>query len=232
MPVAIGRSVNCHMSRVEVVAFLTMLREIEASGFVFGGDAQPHNSVDNEEQNQRTNDGDAPGNGYAGELVEHLSPVAVDGAGGYVLAVDGVDGAGGEESGEQGAKGSAGSMHAEGIERVVVAEHALYLEDHKRTEEAGNDSDQQSRERLNEARGGGDGDQAGHRSGNCAECRGLAVVEPLKDRPANGCRGGGKMRVDEGAGGQGGGGQGAAGVEAEPAYPQQASSDEAEHHGM
>src|ERR1017187_1165404 len=221
-----------HRSGIEVVAFLAVLGEIEAGGFVFGRDAQADDPVNDEEQNQRAHDGDAPGNGDSAELVEELPPVAVDGAGGDVLAVDGVDGAGGEEPREQCAQGSASAMHAEGIERVIVAEHALYLEDHKGAEEAGDDADEQGREGLNEPRGGGDGDQAGDRAGDGAERGGLAVVEPLEDRPANGGSGGGEVGVYEGAGGQGAGGQSAAGVEAEPAYPQQASSDEAEHHGV
>src|ERR1019366_5194997 len=116
----------------------------------------------------RAHDGGAPGNGDSAELVEELPPVAVDGAGGDVLAVDGVDGAGGEESGEQGAKGSASAVHAEGIERVIIAEHALYLEDHEGAEEARDDANEQGREGLNEAGGGGDGDQAGDRAGDGA----------------------------------------------------------------
>ena len=83
-----------------------MLGEVEAGGFLFGGDAESDDFVDDEEQDQGADDGDGPGNGDAGELVEQLAPVSVEGAGGHVLAEGGVDGAGGKEAGEQGAEGS------------------------------------------------------------------------------------------------------------------------------
>src|SRR6202012_910846 len=83
-------------SAVEVVAFLAVLREVEAGGFVFCRDAQTDRLVDEEEENQCADERDAPGNRNADELVEHLVPVAVEAAGGQqvaagVLAVDGVD---------------------------------------------------------------------------------------------------------------------------------------------
>ena len=87
-------------------------------------------------------------------------------------------------------------------------------------------------EGLDEAGGGGDGDEPGNRAGDGAEGGGLAVVDPFGDGPADGCGGGGEVGVDEGAGGQRAGGEGAAGVESEPAYPEQTGSDEAEHQGV
>ena len=85
-------------------------------------------------------------------------------------------------------------------------------------------------EGLDKAGSRGDGDQAGDRAGDGAEGGGLAVVNPLADGPAESRGGGGKVRVDKGAGGKRARGQRAAGVEAEPAHPQQACADEAEHH--
>ena len=69
--------------------------------------------------------------------------MAVDGAGGGVLAEDGVDDAGGKEAGEQGAQGSTGAMDAEGVQGVVVAEEALDDEDHEEAEGAGDKADGQ-----------------------------------------------------------------------------------------
>ena len=84
-------------SGVELVAFLTVLREVETGGFLGGGDAQPHGLIDQEEQHERAHDGQPPSDADADGLVEHLVPVAVDGAGGIgnargVFAEDGVDG--------------------------------------------------------------------------------------------------------------------------------------------
>ena len=69
-------------SGIEVVSFFAVLGEVESVGFLLGRDAQADDLVDDEEQDQCADDGDAPGDGDAGELVEQLAPVAVDGAGG------------------------------------------------------------------------------------------------------------------------------------------------------
>ena len=130
-----------------------MLREVEAGGFLLRRDAQADDLVDDKEQHQRAHDGDAPGNAHAGELVEQLAPVAVDGAGGQRrLPKIGVDGAGGEEAGEQRAEGSAGSVNAKGVERVVVAEAALDHEDHEGAEEAGDQADEPGPRRAGQSR--------------------------------------------------------------------------------
>ena len=52
---------------------------------------------------------------------------------------------------------------------------------------------------LHKAGGRGDGNQAGDGAGDGAQRRGLAVVNPLEDRPADGRGGGGEVGVDEGA---------------------------------
>jgi hypothetical protein len=131
-------------------------------------------------------------------------PVAVYAAGGQgiavgVLAEDGVDGCGGEDAGEQRAERAACAVDAEGVERVVVAEPwFLTRVTMKEAEDAGDEADQQARHGLDEARGWGDGDQAGDGSGDGSEGGGLAVVDPLGDGPADGCGGGGEVRGDEG----------------------------------
>ena len=119
---------------------------------MLGRDAQADDLVHDKEQDQRADDGDAPGNADAGELVEHLAPVAVDGAGGHALAVDRVDDAGGKDAGEQRAEGSAGAVNAEGVEGIVVAEAALDLEDHEGAEEAGDEADEQRGHRAGRSR--------------------------------------------------------------------------------
>src|SRR5208337_111546 len=159
----------------QVVAFFSMLGEVEAGGFLLGGDAQSNGLIDDEEQDQRTHDGNSPGNGDAGRLVEQLGPVAVDGAGGHVFAEDRVDGAGGKEAGEQRADGSTGAMHAKGVKGVVVAEAAFNRKDHERADHAGDEADEERGEGLDEAGSGGDGDQPGDAAGDGAQSGGLAV---------------------------------------------------------
>jgi len=68
---------------------------------MFGRNAQPDGFVYEQEQEQRSHNGDAPGKADAGGLVEQLAPVPVNGSGGKgdaggVFAEGGVDGAGGK----------------------------------------------------------------------------------------------------------------------------------------
>ena len=86
-------------------------------------------------------------------------------------------------------------------------------------QQAGRKADEQRGHRLDKPRSRGDGDQAGDRPGDGAQSRGLAVVNPLGDDPADSGGGGGKVGVDKSTGGQGTCAQCAAGVEAEPAHP-------------
>ncbi len=189
-----------------------MLGDVESGGFLFGGDAQAHDLINDKKQRQRANDGDAPCYGDAGKLIDQLAPAAVDGAGGERVASrvleDRVDDAGGEDAGEQGANGSAGSVNAKGVQRVVVAEKALDDEDHGEADDAGYETDDQCAHGLNKARGGSNRDQSGDCAGDGAQGGGLAVVNPLGYGPADGGGGSGKVGVDEGAGGQGAGGRG------------------------
>jgi len=200
--------------------------------FVFSRDAESDDLVDDEEQDQCAEDGDTPGHGNACKLIEHLAPMAVDRAGGHAFAEGGIDDHGGEEAGENRAERAACTVNPEGIEGVVVAEPAFDFEDHEGAKGAGDDADEERGERLDEAGGRRDGDEACDSSGDGTESGGFAVVDPLSDGPAKGSGGGSEVGVDEGAGGERTGAKGAAGIEAEPADPEQAGSDKAEDHGV
>src|ERR1035438_2771735 len=124
-----------HRSGVEVVAFLVVLGEVEALGFVGGGDAHAYGLVDQEEQHESADDGQRPTYPHADGLVDDLMPVTVDGASGKgdsggVFAEDGVDGAGGKQAGEQSAHGSTNAVNAKGVEGVVEAQALFNIEDH------------------------------------------------------------------------------------------------------
>ena len=83
-------------SVVEIVAFLVVLGEVEAGGFVGRGQAQAHHLIDHEKKRERTDDGHRPANAHADGLVDNLMPVSVDSSGrigmaGSILAEDCVD---------------------------------------------------------------------------------------------------------------------------------------------
>jgi len=124
------------------------------------------------------------------------------------------------------------AVNAKGVEGVVVAEELFDIEDHEGANDSGDESDDERAHGLNISGGLGDGGQSSDRSGDGAEGGGFAVLQPLGNYPSDGGCGGGKLRVDKGAGGQRPGIQRAAGVEAEPAHPQHSRRREAEHHGV
>src|SRR5579862_4578334 len=99
-----------------------MLREVETLRLVLGRETKSDHLVHDEEQHQRADDGDAPGDRDTRCLIADLAPVTVDAAGGNALAECGIDGLRGENSGEQRTDGSAGAVDTEGIERIVIAE--------------------------------------------------------------------------------------------------------------
>ena len=116
-------------SGVEVVTLFVVLREVEPFRFLLGGDAEADDLIDKEEQDESSDDGDDPGDGNAGELIEQLTPVSVEYAGGDVFAKGGVDQACGEDAGEQRADGSTGSVDTESVKGIVVSEAVFDFKD-------------------------------------------------------------------------------------------------------
>src|SRR5579863_10036529 len=216
-------------SSLECVAFLAVLRKIEAGHFLLRCYPQSHDLIDNNQENQRADNRDSPRSSNGGKLVEHLMPIAVDGAGGLAGSVDGIDNPGSEDAGEERSERSTRAVYAECIQRVIVAEDRLDLEDHEGAEKSRRKSNGERRHGLHESRSRSDGDKSRDRAGDCAQRRGLAIVNPLKDRPSQGGSGSGKMRGDESTGGEAIGRHRAACVKSEPAHPQQARTDEAQY---
>ena len=111
---------------------------------------------------------------------------------------------GGEDAGEDRAQRSARAVHAEGIQRIVVAELALHRGHHEEAEDAGQETDQQRGKGLHETGGRRDGDQSRHAPEIPPSMLGLPCLNPFREHPAQSGRRGAKMGRDEGAGGQAG----------------------------
>ena len=99
---------------------------IEPLHFLIFGDAKADGGIHDLEDHQGSYDTEAPGDGNADSLIEHLAGVAVDQAEGLSFAGGVfervVDGIGGEDAGEDCADRSARAVDTEGIEGIVVAE--------------------------------------------------------------------------------------------------------------
>ncbi len=187
---------------------------VQALDLLLLGDAQAGSGL--ADQKDQEGDGAAPndGGGYAFGLLEHAVAVA-----------GGVDGGGGEDAGEQGAENAAHAVHAEGVQAVVVFQRVLQPDGAAVADRAGQEADDEGALGIDEARGRGDGDQAGDDAGEQAQQGGLLVLNPLHNHPAQGGDHGGQDGVQQGHGGDLVGGVGRAGVEADPAHQQQGGAD-------
>ena len=101
-----------------------------------------------------------------------------------------------EESDEQRADDAADQVHADDVERVVVAE--LVLPAHRvRADEAGDETDDDRAEHVTGSARRGDRDQAGDDARRGAERRGVAVALLLDEQPAQQTGAAGDEGVEE-----------------------------------
>ena len=121
----------------------------------------------------------------------------------------GVARCGGEDAGQDGAQRAADGVDAEGVERVVVAEHLLERGAEEERDDAGEHADDHRAVGGHEAAGRRDDDEAGHGAGAEAEDGGLAVEDLFQQRPDEAGDGGGERGGHEGVGGDAVGGDSA-----------------------
>src|SRR5882757_6614559 len=130
------------------VAFFAVLRKIQAYLFMLRADAQADDQVDNLEQNESADDREHPCNRNSNELVQYLMRVAIQQpcrlrVACSVFTEDRIDRALREYAGEYSANRASGTMHAERIQRVVIAQPILHLYHHEIAERPGEQADQQ-----------------------------------------------------------------------------------------
>src|SRR5262249_5840383 len=144
-------------------------REVEAFAFDLFADPQTDEEVHDLEQDQR-NDGVIDEHGDdADALVDELLDVAIERAGGSAVLLDR------EDAGEQRADDAADRVHAERVERVIVAEHVLEAGAAPVTHDARRHANDQRADRTDETRRRRDGHKAGHSAGCDADHRRLSA---------------------------------------------------------
>ena len=119
-------------------------------------------------------------------------------------------------------------MHAECVERIVIAEPGLDDGHHVEADDGGDKPDEEGARQVHRAGRRGDGHQSGHGTRADTYRRGLLVVYPVDGHPRQGGDARGQVGHQEGVGGDAVGLQAAAGVEAEPAQPQESRAHEDE----
>src|SRR4029079_13578714 len=213
-------------NRIPLVYGLAVEREIETLALDLVGDAQPDEDVDDLENDQRHDGVVAEHDEDAVELVEHLHRIAIEQAGLAAICLDR------KHAGEQRAHDAANSVHAEGVERVVVAQHVLQAGAAPVADDASGSADADRADRTDEDGSRGNRHETGYCARADADHRRLAAYQPLNDHPREGRYRGRHVRHQHGHAGQHAGAHRRAGVEAEPADPQQRGADEGQDHVM
>ena len=184
------------------VAALVVLGEVQTLGLFLFADAQPDDDIDHLEDDEAHDRGVDQGHQDALALDHDLA------GDGHALGQAGTAQAlGGEDAGQHGADDTADAMHAEDVQGVVIAEHALELGRGDEADHAGCDADDQRTHGPDGAGGRGDGDQAGDGAGGDTQHAGLAVGHPLREHPGQRRGGGGDLGDQHGHAGTSVGGQ-------------------------
>src|SRR3569833_1763544 len=155
--------------------------DVEAFDFNFGRDAQADHQI-HQLQDDEGDDGAVDEHGAdVLELGNHLVDVAVRQP--AALGVDRVDRTLGEHAGHDGAERATNTVHAPGVQAVVIADGLLHTDHQDVAHHAGRQADDERANRVNETRSGGDGDQAGNRAGDHAQDRRLLGDDPFGNHP-------------------------------------------------
>src|SRR6202034_2490322 len=224
----LSTAVRCRVLRPAVLPLLLhglpVEGEIEPFTLDVLADAQPDDQIDDLEDDQRHDHVVDEHAADADDLVEHLAGIALDQSGGTAVGADS------EHAGEDRAGGSANRVHAEGIERVIVAEHVLEAGAAPVADDAGGEADEERSHRADKAGGRRDGDEAGDGARADADDRRLAAHDPLDDHPGETGRRRGGVADRHCHAGLHPGAHRRAGIESEPADPEERCADHRQHH--
>src|SRR5579885_3666024 len=169
-----GRSVTENLLQPsELLNGLAVQCEVEAVAFDFLADPQADHQIDDFENDQRHDDVVDEDDANADALIDHLAPIAFDGARGAAIFADGKD------AGEDRAGRAADGVDAKCVERVVIAERVLAPGTAPVADDAGGDADGEGAHRTDKARRRRDGDQSRDRARANAEHRRLAAHHPF-----------------------------------------------------
>ena len=116
-------------------------------------------------------------------------------------------------------------MHAECIERVVPARHALEEDRTPEATDAADEAHHECGDGTDEARGGRDDHEAADGARNQAQKRGTAAKHPFDEHPGDARSGGCDLRDEDRHDGALVGGKAGAAVEAKPADPEDGGAE-------
>ena len=141
----------------------------------------------------------------------------------------GVDRAVREHAGQDRTQGTAHTVHAPGIQTVVITKAAFHLHRREIANHARRQADHQRARGIDKTGCRRDGDKPRHRARNHAQHRRFACHRPFRHRPRQRGRCGCDLRHQKRHARIGARGQGRPRVEAEPADPEQGGTRHAQH---
>src|SRR5262245_37018294 len=125
-----------------------MQAEIEPIPLDFLGNPQTDNQIDHFQNDPGTDTGVDQGQENTLNLDQDLAGIAVDQTNRGITALDRL---GGEHTGQDGTGDTADTVHAEDVQRIVIAEDVLDRGGGEEADHAGGDADDQGAGRIDEA---------------------------------------------------------------------------------
>src|SRR6266404_2273840 len=212
------------LSRHRLLYHFSVQREIETVALRILRHAEADNHLDREEDDQ-TGDGIInEDDGDPDALIEELTSISFQNTRRSAVLLDC------EYPGQQRPDDAANRMHAETIQRIVIAEHALQAGASPVAEDARANSDCKGTDGSNETGSRCNGNKAGDRTRADADDGWLAPQRPFHQHPGEGGDGRGNLGHQHCHSSLHACRDSRASVETEPADPKERGADEGEHH--
>src|SRR5262249_25407069 len=226
-------AVRYQLSRFKYIPLFTVHAGIQALDLLFLINPHTDGGIDDFQNDERAHNRQRPRDQAADKLIAPLCRVALHEPGRLSLPrrvlQTIVDEVRRKNTGKNRAQRSARAMYAERVERVIVSELALDARHHEVADHACAQTNQHRGEGLHESARGRDRDKTRHASRDRAEYARLARVDPLDEHPRQRRRSRTEVCGHKRARCQTARRQRTACVETEPADPQQARADRADH---
>src|SRR6202165_1554233 len=199
-------------------------REVEAVALGVLRHAEADKHLDDEEDDQTGDGVISEDDGDPDELIEALTNVSLQHTPRSSVLLDC------KHPGQQRPDDAANRMHAEAIQRIVIAEHALQTRASPVAEDARANSDCKGTDGSHETGSRRNGNKAGDRTRANADDGWLALQRPFHQHPSEGSERRGNLGHQHCHSSLKACRDSRAGVETEPANPKERGADEGQHH--
>src|SRR5580704_5019601 len=145
MPDAAVSIIPRTFSGLEVIRLFTVLRDVQTFDFFGFGHAHTGNHIRYFQQDDGSDQSEAPSNQHAYKLVAELSPMSIHSADWFACAENRIDHLLREDAGQEGADGATRAVNSKSIQRIIIAEDRFYFCHHPIPDHASNKANRESR---------------------------------------------------------------------------------------